>query len=179
MSRGKRDEGNDIDLRVVGEKPPLSLRTAPGRVEIVQSATDVGPTGPNNTWLMAIGGETYRALYLRPWAVAFYNRRCATGLAEAQWCARRFTERRELAEGRIRAAHRSALRFLLRQAFPWRFSYRLRGDPVRLALRASDSEKGFALIALLAHVRDARRPTLRDRVASRLFPTRPHSNRST
>lgn len=153
--RQQRAAQDGRGVRIVGEKPPR-LRKAPGRLEIVQNAADVGPTGPNDRWLLDVAGETYHARYLRPRHVDGYNRRLATGRKESARFQRWFPDHPERANERLRSAERVALHYLLVQAFPTRPSYLIRGSPVKQVLAQPMSEQAVALVALLQHVR----PTL-------------------
>lgn len=101
-------------------------------------------------WLFALDHRSYNARHLRRWHVDAYERRIAHAGTDEKM--------------RTRASW-----FLLRAAFPWRFSYLLRGDPVRIVLAGSRELRSRALGQLLANVRTALEPNAVDRFADKFL----------
>lgn len=79
---------------------------------------------------MAFDVNTFREAH-RPWSFTV-GRRTYTARHVSAPDSQRFDQ--QFAAARTDTDRIRALRWILRRAFPWRFSYQLRGDPVRIIL---------------------------------------------
>lgn len=106
-------------------------------------------------WQLTTGGRTFVARHVSaPAVVAFHTR---------------------FAEARSETGRMRALRRLLRLAFPWRFSYLVRGDPVRILARMEPAAQRAALadffVALEGKSPSSTLPTIPGKPSSTRSPT--------
>jgi hypothetical protein len=90
-------------------------------------------------WILTVGGRAFAARHVSAPQVQRYQDR----IKEA---------------GDDLARFESAVRWLLRRAFPWRPSYLLRGDPARIVLRLEPAARSAALADVYEALRGTATP---------------------
>jgi len=105
-------------------------------------------------WSFTVGGRTFGARHVSAVAVQRY-------------------EQMRVVAGKDAKRQQRALRWLLRRAFPWRLSYRLRGDPVTLILGLEPAAQRAALIDFFACLSGRTAPPL---TMTKATPTNPRTS---
>ena len=100
---------------------------------------------------MAFDLRAFREAH-RPWAFTTADGRTFEALHVSAPVVQRYEDRVSAAKGDQRQML-AAIRWLLRHAFPWRFSYLLRGDPVKLVLALEPAARNEALADFFACLR--------------------------
>lgn len=109
-------------------------------------------------WSFTVGGRTYQARHVSAPQVFRYQDLIA-------------------AAGEDRRRHDAALRWLLRRAFPWRFSYLLYGDPVRIISALETAARQEALSDFFVALRGGPIPNQNGRATRGTISPTPISTR--
>lgn len=91
---------------------------------------------------MAFNVDAFREAH-RPWSFTIGGKTFGARHVSAVHC-QQFDRLRRDAGGDAKK-HLRAIWWILRRAFPWRFSYMLRGDPVKIILALEPAARGEAM----------------------------------